>query len=175
MLGGIILWLLTKKMNRNFSIIILSLVVLFSPTLTLGQSGKVPPFRMVQPDGKVFKAEHLPLGKPIILIYFSTECEECHRFIESLLKHADELKGASIAMITYLSLESVIQYAKDFNLNKYNNIFVGTEGNSLFLINYFNINRFPFVALYTKNGDLVVKYYSDKISLEDLLNKMQTI
>lgn len=162
-------------MNRNLFFIIISLAMLFFPALTSGQSGKVPPFRMVKPDGKVFKAEDLPLGKPILIIYFSTECEECHRFIEGLLEHADEFKGASIAMVTYFSIESITKYVKDLNLNEYSNIYVGTEGNSLFLINYYNIYKFPFVALYTKNGDLVVKYFSDDISLEDLLKRMRAI
>ena len=39
------------------------------------QKGKLPPFRMQTSSGKIFKAEQLPMGKPIILIYFDPGCD----------------------------------------------------------------------------------------------------
>jgi hypothetical protein len=36
------------------------------------QTGKVPPFRMVLKNGKIYKAENLPFGRPIIIFYFFT-------------------------------------------------------------------------------------------------------
>ena len=82
---------------------------------------------MVLKNGQVYKAENLPLGKPILIFYFSPECEECHSVLEEVLDRIVEFKSASIAMITYLSVESVAKYVDDNELEKYPDIVVGTE------------------------------------------------
>ena len=64
------------------------------------QAGKLPPFRIMQTSGKIFKAGDLPMGKPIIIIYFSPECDHCDKLMKELVKQKEEFKKASIAMIT---------------------------------------------------------------------------
>jgi peroxiredoxin len=130
---------------------------------------------MVQKNGKVYKAENLPLGKPIIIFYFSPECEECHSVLKEILSRMEEFKSASIAMITYLSVESVAKFVDDNNLEKYPNMFVGTEGNLFFVLNYYDIVQFPFIALYTREGNLVKKYYNNQIDIDDLLRNLRRI
>ena len=137
------------------------------------QSGKVPPFQMILHNGKLFKAQNLPFEKPIIIMYFSPECEECHQFTEALLTRMDDFLNASIAMITYMPVEKVKEFVSVNKLDKYPNIFVGTEGNSLFVRNYYNILQFPFVALYNKDGTLIKRYYSTEINLNDLINRLK--
>jgi len=161
------------KSNLKYSILVF--LILFVHSITYAQAGKVPPFRMVQPDGKIFKAEYLPIGKPIVIIYFSTECEECHQLIHELLTRINDLKGVSIAMITYLSVQSVSQFIAENNLAKYSNIYVGTEGSSLFVQSYYNIEKFPFMALFNKNGDLIKKYTSNEVDLTDLISRLKVI
>jgi thiol-disulfide isomerase/thioredoxin len=139
------------------------------------QSGKVPPFRMVQKNGKVFKAEDLPIGKPIIIIYFSPDCKDCQSLTDKVIARINDFKSASIAMITYLSLESVSQFVNKNGLDKYPNIYVGTESNSIFVMNYYNIKDFPFIALYTKNGDLVKRYYDKETDVNDLLHRLNSL
>lgn len=78
-------------------------------------------------------------------------------------------------MITYLSVESVSQFVARNKLNKYSNIFVGTEGNYLLVKNYYNIEQFPFIALYNKNGDLIKKYSSAEINFNDLLVRLKKL
>lgn len=130
---------------------------------------------MVQPDGKVFKAENLPFEKPIIIIYFSPDCDDCQQLTTDLLKRVNDFKSASIAMITYLAVESVSKFAAKNNLNRYSNIYVGTEGNYLFVKNYYNIEQFPFIAIFNKNGDLIKKYYNKEINLIDLSNCLKKL
>jgi cytochrome oxidase Cu insertion factor (SCO1/SenC/PrrC family) len=139
------------------------------------QSGKVPPFQIVLQNGKVFRAQNLPLGKPIIVVYFSPECEECHQFTEGLLKLIDDFQNASIALITYMPVDKVKQFVSVYKLEKYANIFAGTEGNSLFVLNYYKISKFPFVALYDKNGNLIKKYNNTEINLADLINRLKAL
>jgi thiol-disulfide isomerase/thioredoxin len=161
-----------KKVRLFFSVFA-GLVVLTSSSLYC-QSGKVPPFQMMQSGGKVFRAQDLPMGKPIVIIYFSPDCEECLALTSELIKREEEFKKASVAMVTYLPVEYVTRFVEKYKLNYNPNIYVGTEGSTLFLKGYYNIEKFPFMALYTKNGDLVKTYYSEH-SLDDIAARLLTL
>ena len=160
-------------MKNKYSFLLLISIMLFICSRVNSQSGKVPPFQIMLYNGKIFKAQNLPLEKSIIIMYFSPECEECQQFTEELITRMDDFQNASIAMITYLPVEKVKQFVSLNRLDKYSNIFVGTEGNSLFVRNYFNILQFPFVALYNKDGVLIKRYYSTEINLIDLINRLK--
>jgi thioredoxin-related protein len=157
---------------------LIMMMALLAATLAVtnakAQAGKLPPFRMMQTNGKVFKAEHLPMGKPIIIIYFSPECDHCEKLMKELVKRIEELKKVSIAMVTYLPVEKVLEFEKTYVLKKYSNIYTGTEGSSFFLRNYYNLTEMPFVALYSKKGDLI-KWYSKEIDLKDLSTRLNRL
>ena len=138
------------------------------------QAGKLPPFRIMQTSGKIFKAADLPMGRPIIIIYFSPECDHCDRLMKELVKQKEELKKASIAMITYLPVEKVLEFEKTYSLKNYSNIYAGTEGNSFFLKNYYRLTEMPFAALYSKNGDLI-KFYNKEVNLKDLSTRLNKL
>lgn len=157
----------------TFPIILVTLLFVFNDGRA--QSGKVPPFRMMQADNKVFRAQDLPIGKPIVLIYFSTECEDCQKLTHDLLARIDDFKNVSIAMITYQDLGSVIKYVMKNKLDTFSNIYVGSEGSSLFVRNYYNVTQFPFMTLYDKNGNLQVKYLTKEIDLDDLHKRIKVL
>jgi thiol-disulfide isomerase/thioredoxin len=157
----------------TFSIILTALLFMFNDVRA--QSGKVPPFRMMQADSKVFRAQDLPIGKPIILIYFSTDCEDCQKLTRDLLARINDFKNVSIAMITYQDLGSVIKYVMKNKLDTVKNIYVGSEGSSLFVRNYYNVTQFPFMTLYDKNGNLQRKYLTKEIDLDDLYGRIKVL
>ena len=72
-------------MNRRLLIILITnalLATLFITATTVkaqvaGKVTKVPPFGMLQTNRKVFRAQQLPANKPIIIIYFSPDCDHC--------------------------------------------------------------------------------------------------
>lgn len=138
------------------------------------QSGKLPPFRMMQVNGKVFKAEQLPVGKPIIIIYFSPECDHCEVLMKELIRQKVNLKSASIAMITHLPVNAVSKFVQQYSLNKYPNIYIGTESTTYFVRDYYKLTQMPFMALYTKSGDLV-KMYRKEGELPDLIKRLNKL
>ena len=160
-------------MNRQITFFIILLAGLMISISVSAQSGKVPPFQMMQPNGRIFRAQNLPIGKPIVLIYFSPDCEECQKLTKELLERINDFKNVSIAMITYQPVEMVTPYVQKNRLDTYPNIYVGTEGSSLFVRNYYNILKFPFMTLYNKNGDLIVKYTSTQVNVEDLHQRVK--
>jgi peroxiredoxin len=154
-------------------ILLLSWLLLVN-TAVFAQAGKLPPFRMMQANGKVFKAEDLPMGKPIIIIYFSPDCDHCKKLMQRFFKHQASFKKASVAMVTYLPVEDVKKFVQKYSLSKYSNIYAGSEGNTFFLKNYYKLKQMPFIALYTKNGALV-KSYTNEEAMPDLSNTLNTL
>ncbi|HRB06283.1 MAG TPA: redoxin domain-containing protein [Niabella sp.] len=138
------------------------------------QSNKVPPFRMTQSNGKLFTATNLPLGKPIMIIYFSPDCDHCQVMMKDWFKKVNDFKKASVAMITFSPIDKVITFEKDFKVNQYPNIVVGTEGLSFFVRNYYQIMDMPFAALYDKNGNLIASYQKN-IPLNELADKLKKL
>jgi thiol-disulfide isomerase/thioredoxin len=163
-------------MNRRF--FTRAIVLLAVLTLPFGrmhaQAGKLPPFRMMQASGKLYKAENLPMGKPILIIYFSPDCEHCQKFMKNFFQKTNDFKKASVVMITYLPVEKLAQFDKDFSVQKFSNLYTGTEGTSFFVRNYYNIMQMPFTALYDKNGNFIASYSRD-IPLNDLSKKLNSL
>ena len=162
-------------MNRMLvRLLVFLLLPLFASNAVLAQAGKLPPFQMMQANGKIFRAQDLPMGKPILLVYFSPECDHCEKMLQSFFKKTTDFQKASIAFITYLPVDKVSKFTKDYHLAKYPNMVAGTEGSTFFVRNYFRIKELPFAALYTKNGDLVVTYEKE-VELNSLAEKLKRL
>ncbi len=149
-------------------------VFLIITSFTLSAQQKVPAFRMSLSNGKLFHASSLPQGKPIIVIYFSPECDHCHVLMKEWFKQAGNFRKASVAMITFLPLNSVALFEKEYNTKQHSNIITGTEGTTFFVRNYYKVLDLPFVALHDKNGNLVSTYSKD-IPLNTLAAKLRQL
>lgn len=165
-------YLIHKMSNKCISFLLSAMMLLMS-SAAYSQSNKVPPFRITQADGKVFFAGSLPLGKPIVIIYFSPDCEDCQQMTKEMLSRINELKRASIAMITSQPLAMVKKFISDYKLDKYSNIYVGTEEGSYFVGKYYKVGQLPFMALYSLYGDLIKIY--DKVNLDDLVIQLKNL
>lgn len=149
-------------------------VFLIITSFTLSAQQKVPAFRMSLSNGKLFHASNLPQGKPIIVIYFSPECDHCHVLMKEWFKQAGNFRKASVAMITFLPLNSVALFEKEYNTKQHSNIITGTEGTTFLVRNYYKVLDLPFVALHDKNGNLVSTYSKD-IPLNTLAAKLRQL
>ena len=149
-------------------------VFLIITSFTLSAQQKVPAFRMSLSNGKLFHASSLPQGKPIIVIYFSPECDHCHILMKEWFKQAGNFRKASVAMITFLPLNSVALFEKEYNTKQHSNIITGTEGTTFLVRNYYKVLDLPFVALHDKNGNLVSTYSKD-IPLNTLAAKLRKL
>lgn len=158
-----------KKIKILFAAFVLGLL---TTSLVHAQQGKLPPFKMMQTNGNIFKAQNLPMGKPILIVYFSPECDHCEEMVKDFFKQAENFQKAAVAFITYLTVDKVSKFEKDYNLAKHPNMYSGTEGSTFFVRNYYKIMDVPFVALYTKNGDFVTSYEKD-VDLKVLAEKLR--
>ena len=77
-------------------------------------------------------------------------------------------------MVTYLPVDDVRKFNQKYNLSEHPNIYVGSEGSTFFLKNYYALTQMPFIALYAKNGDFV-KSYRNEEALTDLSNRVKNL
>jgi thioredoxin-related protein len=138
------------------------------------QPRKLPPFRIMQANGKVFNARELPLGKPIVLVYFSPDCDHCQAMLKEFFRRPEDFKKASVAMITFQPVGMVAKFMKDYKVSRYPFITAGTEGTSFFVRNYYRIQEMPFAALHDKDGNLVASYQK-VVPLNELVKKLQQL
>lgn len=160
--------------NFHFLFVAIVCLFIFSFSETQAQSNKLPPFRIMQPNGKVFKAEYLPFEKPIVIIYFSPDCDDCVKFMDSLFKRIDDFNGASLVLITYLSIGDLKKFTNKYKIDNFKNIYTGTEGSTNFIRNYYKMEEIPFAALYDKNGNIISSYSKD-IPLNNMIVSLKKL
>ena len=152
--------------------LIISLLALSSHIYS--QANKIPPFRMTQSNGMEFRAEQLPFNKPVVLIYFSPECEHCTTLVKELLLKERYFRKSSIVLITFMPINVVTDFVYKYRLTKHRNIYTGTDGGSFFLKNYYNLKQRPFAALYNKEGELLNKY-SRPQNLDEMISRLKDL
>ncbi len=135
---------------------LLAFLLLLCTTGCLSDQGnEIPAFTITKTDGKIFHASNIPVGKPVFIIYFSPECDHCTIFMKQWFSRVRDFSKASVVMITFLQIEKVKQFEKDYGTAQYTNFTVGTEGLSFFVRNYYKLTDMPFAALYDKQGKQV--------------------
>ena len=157
------------------ALVVMTLVCMSTLTVhAQGKAAKLPPFTIKQADGSLYKAENLPHGKPVLLFYFSPDCDHCVTLMNDFFKKTEAFKKASIVMITYLPVERVVQFNDEHKTKRFSNLVIGTEGFSFFVRNYYHLMEMPFAALHDKNGNMV-KSYTRKIPLDELSIRMNQL
>ena len=132
----------------------------------------MPQFKITQADGKIFKATELKAGRPTILIYFSPECDHCQVFMKEFFKKAERFSKSNVLMVTFLPINRVVAFVKEYPIGKYPNITVGTEGMGFLIRDHLGIQNMPFAAVYDKKNKLISKHERD-IPLDEILLKIK--
>jgi len=124
-------------------------------------SNKIAPFQMRLTNGQQFTSSQLAKG-PVVLIYFSPDCEHCQDFTKDLVKNYQVVANKQVVMVTFQSMEMLKPFVKNYSLANYSNIKVGTEGTSYIVQRYYGIRSFPYIAIYDKSGNLVKTYEGEQ-------------
>jgi len=159
--------------------IILLITLVFGLTTLKAQNKSnienIPPYRILTKDSIFVTPANLKKGKPVMIVYFSPDCTHCQHFTEELKSKmdAEKKKGISIfrntqiVMVTYTALLNMKLFYIDYELAKYPNITMGTEGTTYTVLRYYSVKTTPYIAVYGKNGKLVQGF--EKIpKLDDL-------
>jgi thioredoxin-related protein len=132
------------------------------------------PFEITLINNQSLKSFQLKKDQPVILMYFSPECDHCKDLTREIVKQAKSIGTKQLVMVTYFPLAEVKKFANDLSLQNYPNIKVGTEGMKLIVQKHYNIRNFPFLALYNKSGKLV-KMFREQAPAADIVKAMQQL
>jgi len=124
----------------------------------------IPAFRLLTTDSVWFTPANLKKGKPVIIIYFMPDCTHCQRLMYELKPKMDQLKNVQIVMVTFslkYDIRAIREFYRDYDLKKYPNFTIGTEGTNILVQNYYGVRSTPFIAMY--HGDGKWAEYIDKV------------
>ncbi len=77
-------------------------------------------------------------------------------------------------MVTFKSPQELIPFEKKYNIGRYPNIKLGTEGTSYYLRNYYRLQKTPFTAVYDKNGRLAYSY-KEETPVNEFLSRFKNL
>lgn len=135
-----------------FLFLVLSASVGFAQTV--GSAKKIAPFQIRLVNGQQYTSAQLAAG-PVVLIYFSPDCEHCQSFTKDLLKNYNVVANKQVVMVTFQAMDMLKPFVSQYSLGTYPNFKVGTEGTSYLVQRYYQIRSFPYIAIYDKKGNLV--------------------
>ncbi|WP_169818777.1 TlpA family protein disulfide reductase [Niabella ginsenosidivorans] len=122
-------------------------------------------------DGTGFTYQQIEKNRPLLLIYFSPTCDHCKEFVAALLQNRNRWKDKQVVLISYEHIREVKAFADSYHLSAYPNIKIGSEGYTFVVQQYYQIQRFPFVALFSRQGKLI-KIISDKLAPEAMVHQI---
>lgn len=160
-----------KIMGGGKYLIIFLLMFSFSK-MALSQT--IPDFTIQLTNGQLFNSKDLSRNKPVIIIYFAPDCEHCQLLMKNVLKRINEFKKSQIILVSFESLQQVIDFEKQYGLKSYPFIKTGIEKPVFFFRYYYHLENTPFTALYDKHGKYIISYKT-QTPVDDLLKHLNSL
>jgi thiol-disulfide isomerase/thioredoxin len=119
----------------------------------------IPPYHILTTDSVYVTPANLKKNKPTMIIYFAPDCSHCQHLMYEMKPKMKDFKNVQIVMVTFVQQLKAIQvFYRDFDLKKYPNFTVGTEGYTYLVQKYYQVKTTPYIALYDKAGKLAQHY-----------------
>jgi peroxiredoxin len=121
------------------------------------QLKELPSFSLITTDSIAFSSKQLKTHKPVIILYFNSECHYCQEEATQISSLKKEFGQAELLFISRENTEKIENFAKTYNLDTDDNIhFLHDPGNAF--STKFDINTIPFTMVYDTNKTLIAKY-----------------
>jgi thiol-disulfide isomerase/thioredoxin len=147
----------------------LSFAQTFTPPVT------IPPYHILTTDSVYLTPANLKKNKPVMIVYFSPDCSHCQHMMYEMKPLMKSFKDIQVVMITFvMQLKAIQVFARDFDLAKYPNFTVGTEGYTYLVQKYYQVGTTPYIALYDKSHKLV-KYYPKAPTVDALAAEVKKL
>jgi thioredoxin-related protein len=164
---------LMKKLFFLFSLIIAAgcsnAQTTFTPPLS------IPPYHILTTDSVYVTPANLKKNMATMIIYFAPDCSHCQHLMYEMKPKMNDFKNVQIVMVTFVQQIKAIQtFYRDFDLKKYPNFTVGTEGYTYVVQKYYQVATTPYIALYDKKGKLV-KHYATPPKIDELAAEVKKI
>ncbi|HUR67500.1 MAG TPA: hypothetical protein VMZ03_14200 [Chitinophagaceae bacterium] len=132
--------------------------------LSLNAQTEVPPYKKVPyfPPVKILMADSLtwyqkddlPKKTPVMMLYFNPECDHCQKQIEEIVNNIERFRNIHIVMAASQHFDKMKVFIERYHLAAYKNIVMGFD-RDLFLMHFYQVHNFPFLAFYNKWKELI--------------------
>lgn len=163
-----------KKNLSSISVLLFVVIALCGFVSTKQFQKRLPTFSMKLTNGHTVSTNNLPSDKPIVLIYFSPDCDHCQLLMKDFFKRIAAFKKTQIIMISFEPISALGVFEKNFQTHKYANLEVGSEVVPLYLQKFYQLQHTPFTALYDKNKNLIVSY-KNVTPLQSLITRLKQL
>ena len=121
---------------------------------TLSNIQDLPEFKIfTTPDSTGFTNDQLKKGKPVLLMFFSPDCDHCQKETKELLAYKQELKGIQIVMASPASYSLIKAFYQDYNIASMPNVKMGQDLNYS-LGSKYRLRTYPSLFVYDAAGKL---------------------
>jgi thioredoxin-related protein len=129
----------------------------------------LPAFDAVYLNGKdTFSTYNIPKGKPVLIIYFSPDCDHCKKMFDDLLPQMEKIKNVDVYVMSFMPLVAMRIFNGTYHLERYDNIkFIGQD-HKIFFPGFYGISSVPAVVLYDKNKKLA-KFWPNEVTMDQVL------
>ena len=115
----------------------------------------LPSFNLLLLDSTtIFNTKDIPAGKPVVLMYFSPDCEHCQHQTEAILKDMDSLRNVRFVLLTSLPFDKMRNFYAYYKLGDYKNITLGRDY-EFFFSRHYGSQYVPYLAIYDRHKKLV--------------------
>jgi len=157
-------------MKLQFSLLRFLIVAFYGIITSCGTNvpKRLPEVKVLLLDSStIINTKSVKAGCPIVLMYFSPDCEHCHAETQEILKNMGSLRDVQFFMVTPKSLAMLKPFYNGYKLGNYKNIKVGKDYQYGFYSN-FKPRAIPYIVLYDENRKLV-KVFDGTIEAKDLI------
>jgi len=120
-----------------------------------------PSFNILLADSTTrLNTDTIKEGSPIVLLYFSPDCEHCQKETEQILHHMDSLKEARFYFVTNDPFDRLRTFKGYYKLDRFPNVTLGRD-EDFFLLRHFKGAYPPYLVLYDRQKRQRAAYQGD--------------
>ena len=135
----------------------------------------IPPYKILTTDSVYVTPANLKKNKATMIIYFSPDCSHCQHLMFEMKPFMKDFKNVQVVMITFAEpLKASQVFYRDYDLKKFPNFTVGTEGYTYVVQKYYQVATTPYIAIYDKTGK-PFKYYAKPPRVEELVTDVKKL
>ena len=123
------------------------------------------------PDSSIFTNKNLRTNTPFILMFFSPDCDHCHKQTKELLAYKKELKGIQILLLSVAPYQEIKNFYNEFGLSAMSNLRVGQDINFKLGATY-KVNTYPSIYVYDRKATLAKAFIGNK-DVQAILDALQ--
>jgi thiol-disulfide isomerase/thioredoxin len=128
----------------------------------------LPAFKIYRAtDSTLFTSDQLKKSQPVVLMFFSPDCDHCQKETKELMAYKEELKNLQIVMASPAAFKDINAFYKDYNIASMTNIIMGQDANYVLGMKY-QIRTYPSIFVYDSSG-ILAKAFVGNISVPAIL------